>query len=79
MHEALITGKHNRNFIGKEINYDNIIQQLVNAGYKINYRGWSLPLPYILGDKKDGIKENKIFNKKFIDDNHEIIAFGSFL
>ena len=78
IHEALITGKHNRNYKGKEINYDNIIQQLVNAGYKINYRGWGLPIPDIVGDKKNGIKENKIFYKKYIDDDHEVTAFSSF-
>ena len=53
MHETLITGKHNRNLKGNEINYDNIIQQLVNAGYKINYRGWDLPIPSIVGDIKN--------------------------
>ena len=78
LHETLITGKHNRNFKGKEINYDNIIQQLVDAGYKINYRGWSLPIPDILGDIKGGKKENKIFYKKYIDDDHEVTAFSSF-
>ena len=78
LHQVLITGKHNKNFKGKAINYDNIIQQLVDAGYKINYKGWDKPIPSILGDKKNGIKENKIFNKRFIDNNHEITAFSSF-
>lgn len=78
LHESLITGKYNRNHKGEEINYDNIIQQMVNAGYKINYRGWSLPIPDIVGDNKDKKNENKIFNKKFIDDDHEITAFSSF-
>lgn len=78
LHQTLITGKHNRNIIGKEINFDNIIKQLVTAEYKINYRGWGLPFPDIVGDKKKGINENKIFNKKFIDDKHEITAFNSF-
>jgi hypothetical protein len=78
LHEALITGKHNRNIKGKEINYDNIIQQMVKAGYKINYRGWGLPIPDIIGDKKDEVKKNKTFHKKFIDDDHEILAFSSF-
>ena len=78
IHEALITGRINRNYDGKEINFDNIIKQLVNAGYKINYRGWGLPIPDIVGDKRNGINENKIFNKKFIDNNHEITAFSSF-
>ena len=40
LHEELITGKINKNFNGKEINFDNILKQLVNAGYKINFRGW---------------------------------------
>ena len=78
LHEALITGKHNRNIVGKEINYDNIIKQMVNAGYKINYRGWGLPIPDIIGDQKDVVKTNKTFNKKFIDDDHEILPFSSF-
>ena len=78
IHEALITGRINRNYEGKEINFDNIIKQLVNAGYKINYRGWGLPIPDIVGDKKNGINENKIFHKKFIDNDHEITAFSSF-
>ena len=78
LHQTLITGKHNRNIIGKEINFDNIIQQLLNANYKINYRGWGLPIPDIVGDKKNGNKENKIFNKKYIDNKHEITAFSSF-
>lgn len=77
-HQTLITGKHKRNILGKEINFDNIIKQLVKAGYKINYRGWELPIPDIVGDKKNGINENKIFNKKFVDNNHEKTAFNSF-
>ena len=78
LHQTLITGKHNRNIIGKEINFDNIIQQLINSGYKINYRGWGLPIPDIIGDKKNGKKENKMFYKKYIDNSHEITAFSSF-
>ena len=78
IHEALITGRINRNYEGKEINFDNIMKQLVNAGYKINYRGWGLPIPDIVGDKEKGINENKIFNKKFIDNDNEITAFSSF-
>ena len=78
LHQTLITGKHNRNIKGKEINFDNLIKQLVNAGYKINYRGWGMPIPDIIGDKKNGINENKLFNKKFIDDDHEMTAFSSF-
>ena len=62
MNQTLITGKQNRNFNGKP-NHDNIIQQLVNGGYKISFRGWALPLPRIIGDIKDGIKENIIFSK----------------
>ena len=79
LHQTLITGKQNRNILGKEINFDNIIKQLVKAGYKINYRGWGLPIPDIVGDKKNGINENKIFNEKFIDNNHEKTAFNSFV
>ena len=78
MHTAMITGRHNRNIEGIQITNDNILQQLVDAGYKINYRGWSLPIPDIVGEKKNGIKENKIFNKKFIENAHERTAFSSF-
>jgi hypothetical protein len=78
LHETLITGKHNRNFKGDEIQGDNLFNQLINAGYKINFRGWSIPCADMLGDKKGGKNENKIFNKKFIDDNEEVIAFSSF-
>ena len=78
MHETLITGKHNKNFKGSEVHGDNIFKQLVNAGYKINFRGWSMPVADIVGDKNGGKNENKIFNKKFIDNDHEEIAFSSF-
>ena len=78
MNQTLITGKHNRNILGKEINFDNIIKQLVKAENKINYRGLRLPISDIVGDKKNGINENKIFNKKSIDNNHEKTAFNSF-
>ena len=78
MYQSLITGKHNKNYIGKAINHDNIIQQLLNAGYKFNYRGWEEPIPCIIGDIKNGIKESKIFYKKFIDNDEEITAFSPF-
>ena len=78
LHETLLTGKHNRNFKGDEIQGDNLFNQLINAGYKINYRGWSIPCADMLGDKEGGKNENKIFNKKFIDDNDEVTAFSSF-
>ena len=77
LHQALLSGKHNRNILGKEINFDHVIKQLKNAGYKINYRGWSLPIPDIIGET-NGKNENKFFYKQFIDDDHEITAFSSF-
>ena len=78
MHETLISGKHNKNFQGNEIQGDNIFNQFINAGYKINFRGWDMPVADIIGDKEGGSNENKIFNKKFIDNKHEITAFSSF-
>ena len=78
MHETLITGKHNRNFNGNEIEGDNLFKQLINAGYKINFRGWEMPCADLVGDKKKGKNENKIFNKKFIDNKHEVLAFSTF-
>ena len=78
MHETLMTGKHNRNFLGSEVQGDNLFKQLIDAGYKINFRGWSMPFSDIVGDKKGGKNENKIFNKKFIDNDNEIFAFSSF-
>ena len=78
MHETLITGKHNRNFKGNEVQGDNLYKQFADAGYKINFRGWSMPFADIVGDKKGGKNENKIFNKKFIDNDDEIFAFSSF-
>ena len=78
MHETLITGKHNRNFKGNEVQGDNLYKQFADAGYKINFRGWSMPTADMVGDKKGGKNENKIFNKKFIDNDDEIFAFSSF-
>ena len=78
MHETLITGKHNRNFKGSEVQGDNLFKQLIDAGFKINFRGWSMPFADILGDKKGGKNENKIFNKKFIDNDNENFPFSSF-
>ena len=78
MHEALITGKHNKNYKGKEVEGDNIFNQFKNAGYKINFRGWEMPSVDIVGDIEGGKNENKIFNKKFIDNKNEIFAFSSF-
>ena len=37
-----------------------------------------LPIPAIVRDTKSGKKGNKLFNKKYIDDNYEILAFSSF-
>ena len=78
MHETLITGKHNKNFKGNEVEGDNLFKQFVNAGYKINFRGWDMPVTALVGDTKGRKNKDKIFNKKFIDNNHEIFAFSSF-
>ena len=78
MHETLITGKHGRNFKGNELEGDNLFNQFIQAGYKINFRGWDMPCVDILGDKKRGTNKKKIFNKKFIDNKHEILAFNTF-
>ena len=37
-----------------------------------------LPIPDIVGDKKNCKNENKIFNKIFIDNDHKITSFSSF-
>ena len=59
LHQILKTGKHTRNIVWKEINFVHIIKHLVKVGYKINYIGWGLTIPDIVGDKKNEINENK--------------------
>ena len=54
MHETLITGKHGRNFKGNELEGDNLFNQFIQAGYKINFRGCDMPCVDIFGDKKRG-------------------------
>lgn len=78
LHQAKITGKRNRNYFGSNIDFDNILQQAKNSTMKINYRGWTYPIPGIIGENKGGIKENMFFNKKFIDDGREFLNFYSF-
>ena len=78
MHETLITGKHNKNYKGNEVEGDNLFKQFISAGYKINFRGWDMPVTALVGDTKGRKNKDKIFNKKFIENNHEITAFSSF-
>ena len=78
LHQAKITGKRNRNYFGANIDFDNILQQAINSAMKINYRGWTYPIPGIIGENKEGIKDGKFFNKKFIDDGREFLNFYSF-
>ena len=78
LHETIISGKYNKNYFGSKINYDNILQQAKNAGYKINYRGWSTPIPGIIGDDSKDVNNNNFFNKKYIIDEYEELAFSSF-
>lgn len=78
LHQAKITGKRNRNFFGSNIEFDNLLQQAKNSKMKINYRGWTYPIPGIIGENKGGIKDGKFFNKKFIDDGREFLNFYSF-
>ena len=78
LHQAKITGKRNRNFFGANIDFDNILQQAINSEMKINYRGWTYPIPGIIGENKGGIRDGMFFNKKFIDDGREFLNFYSF-
>ena len=73
LYEAMMTGKLNKNMIGKEIEYDNFIKQLIEANYKISFIGWKEPIISLAGDDLS----NK-FYKTSIDDDHEILAFNSF-
>ena len=73
LYEAMMTGKYNKNYLGKKIKYDSIIKQMIEANYNISYRGWTYPIPGLIGDELT----NKFF-KKNIDDGHEILAFNSF-
>ena len=78
LHQAIITGKRNRNFYGSNIDFDNILQQVVGKGNKLNYRGWTEPIPSIIGENEGGSKDGQFFYKKFIDDGHEYLNFYSF-
>ena len=78
LHQAIITGKRNRNYFGSNIDFDNILQQIIDSNYKLNYRGWTRPIPSIIGENNGGIKENHFFYKKFIDNGREFLNFYSF-
>ena len=73
LYEAMMTGKYNKNLIGKEMKYDNFINQLIQANYNISFIGWKVPIVALAGEDL-----SKKFYKKSIDDNHEILAFNSF-
>ena len=73
LYESMMTGKYNKNLGGSSIKYDNFIKQVLQAEYKISYRGWTLPIPGLIGDDL-----NNQFYFKHIDNGHEIQAFNSF-
>ena len=77
-HQSIITGKRNRNYIGKNMFSDNLLKQFVNAGYKINFRGWTRPIPAIIGEEENGINDKKYFYKKFIEEDYGKTAFNTF-
>ena len=78
LYSTLITGKHNRNYNGLAVEGDHIIQQMANAGYKINLRGWDSPMADLTGDRENGINDGKFYHKRFIFNEHEITAFNTF-
>jgi len=73
LYESMMTGKYNKNLLGKEMKYDNFINQLIEANYNISFIGWKIPIIALAGEDLS----NK-FYKKSIDNNHEILAFNSF-
>ena len=73
LYESMMTGKYNKNLFGSQIKYDNFINQLIKSNYKISYRGWTFPIPGLIGDELS----NKFYEKN-IDNGHEILAFNSF-
>ena len=73
LYESMMTGKYNKNLGGSTIKYDNFIKQVLQAEYKISYRGWTLPIPGLIGDDL-----NNQFYFKHIDNGHEMQAFNSF-
>ena len=73
LYESMMTGKYNKNIIGSNIKYDNFIKQVIKAGYKVSYIGWTYPIPGLIGDNL-----TNLFYEKHIDDGHEILAFNSF-
>ena len=44
LYESMMTGKYNKNLVGKEMKSDNFIRQIIQANYKVSYKGWTLPI-----------------------------------
>ena len=78
LHQSIIVGKRNRNYFGSNIDIDNILQQVIDSNYKLNYRGWTYPMAGIIGENKGGFRENRFFYKKFVVDGREYLNFYSF-
>ena len=74
IYESMMTGKYNKNLVGKEMKSDNFIRQIIQANYKVSYKGWTLPIATLAG--KD--LTNKFYNKIKDNDDHEILVFNSF-
>ena len=73
LYESMMTGKFNKNLVGKEMKYDNFISQIIEANYKINFIGWTTPIITLSGKNLS----NKFYNK-INNDDHEILVFNSF-
>ena len=73
LYESMMTGKYNKNIFGAEIKYDNFMKQVIEANYSISFKGWTYPIPGLIGDNL-----TNQFYKKNIDDDHEISVFNSF-
>ena len=69
----MMTGKYNKNIFGAEIKYDNFMKQVIEANYSISFKGWTYPIPGLIGENL-----TNHFYKKNIDDDHEISVFNSF-
>ena len=73
LYESMMTGKYNKNVFGSNIKYDNFMKQVIEANYKISYKGWRLPIPGLIGNDL-----TEQFYKNNIDDDHEILVLNSF-
>ena len=73
LYESMMTGKYNKNMIGKEMKYDNFIRQIIQANYKISHLGWTAPFIVLSGKNLS----NKFYNKINFDE-HEVLVFNSF-